>query len=330
MHHFTLHTSSSLLLQDHDVKQAWESVVPELALEHPFLMQGLLALSALHLAYLRPNEEASWTRLASEHQNRGIAAIQPMISKLTSYSGENVHALFAATIMLTISSMVDTKFASLEQAKAPVGISKIISPILHIRGITQVCDLSSIMIQAGPLASMFFTSVEHKTLHVSNPSGFTTASFLEHWAKTFSKRPCNSFTQTQFHRLKTVLRKEEMQQDVYGPLNEALSSLEMLYAEVNYTASLEKPNWYPGLVWKWPAMLSQQFAVLLQANHPAALIIFAHFAILSVIFAEWYLSGWPKRALASISAVLSEPWSGLLDWAMKESESRLEGICGTE
>jgi hypothetical protein len=89
MHHYTKYTAASLM-DNKEMTRQWEVIIPEVALLHPFLMEGLLALSALHLTSLRPKERATWTPLALNHQNIALASFRSTIPELNE---ENCHAL---------------------------------------------------------------------------------------------------------------------------------------------------------------------------------------------------------------------------------------------
>jgi len=328
MHHFTANTSSSLVLGDRAVDKVWLSVVPDLALEYPFLTRGLLALSALHLAYLRPQEEARWTHIAFENQNKAIAAIQPIISDLSAQSRDCLYALFATLCTLTFSSLVVTKFATLRQTDGPVPVSDIISPALHTRGIAKISDVAGNFIQTGPLAPLIVMSTDDRS-----PESFTAritltvATYIAEWRTIFSVAPRMSAAAKQLAHLRDVFRREYHTGNILNAIEESISTLEVLYAEVDSWLQRESHVWYPGLAWKWPVLLPQEYVTLLQANHPAALVVYAHFAILSLLFDEWYLVGYSERALASISAVLEEPWKALLEWPEEQMRGGLRDIC---
>ncbi|TKA26840.1 hypothetical protein B0A50_04286 [Salinomyces thailandicus] len=56
MHHYSTHVAhTSLGVREH-IMYLWRDVIPQEALRHPFLLHGLLAMSAMSLAYLRPDE----------------------------------------------------------------------------------------------------------------------------------------------------------------------------------------------------------------------------------------------------------------------------------
>jgi hypothetical protein len=122
--------------------------------------------------------------------------------------------------------------------------------------------------------------------------------------------------------------KHDLQDAVQVCMLEALQALETVYAEIEYLVQHEAETWYPGLVWKWPATLSQQYVAHLQANDPAALVLSAHFAVLSTLFDEWWLSVWPRRAFLSISDALPASWRELIRWPEDQLQDELRSLRG--
>jgi hypothetical protein len=214
---------------------------------------------------------------------------------------EDIHAIFAVGVMLSMSSMAVTKFPT----ELPI-ITDIISPVMHIRGVRQVCGTFGQMIASGPLALLFRTGMD----------GCSQIAALQ--------VPISR----QLNILKARL-KHDLQDAVQIGMLEALPALETIYTEIEYLVQHKAETWYPGLVWKWPATLSQQYVAHLQANDPAALVLFAHFAILCALFDEWWLPGWPKRALLSISDALPASWRKLIRWPEDQIQDELRNLQGT-
>ena len=56
MHHYSNNVAKAHHGRGERVLHLWSEHIPAEAVKHPFLMHGLLALSALHVAFLRPSE----------------------------------------------------------------------------------------------------------------------------------------------------------------------------------------------------------------------------------------------------------------------------------
>jgi hypothetical protein len=107
MHHYTLYTSKTLARRPH-MQETWQVVIPEIAYSYEFLMHGILGLSALHLAYLKPKRYDNYLAGAGFHMSLGLRLYRKV---LLSPSSDNCYALFSfsSLIMLYIyASLTDS------------------------------------------------------------------------------------------------------------------------------------------------------------------------------------------------------------------------------
>lgn len=89
MHHYTTSTHATLS-SDPDVRSLWRGPVVTLALACPYLMRSLLALSALHLAYHRPDERDRYVRVAMEYHQLAVQQAAPLVSNLSRAEAEHL------------------------------------------------------------------------------------------------------------------------------------------------------------------------------------------------------------------------------------------------
>ncbi|KAI2999396.1 hypothetical protein CBS147346_7699 [Aspergillus niger] len=77
-------------------------------------------------------------------------------------------------------------------------------------------------------------------------------------------------------------------------------------------------NPVPSIMMRWPAVVSVKYLDLLQANHPKALVVLAHYGVALELMAEnWWLDGW-GAFLVNIALHRSGPDYGPeLVWARK-------------
>lgn len=72
--------------------ELWQFTVPQLAVQFPFLMHGMLALSALHLAKLRPERRRKLITKATTNESQALPSYR---STVKNPNQENIHAIFA-------------------------------------------------------------------------------------------------------------------------------------------------------------------------------------------------------------------------------------------
>lgn len=284
MHHYSVYTSSELsttnlqpLLQ-HDVfKQA---------AKHPFLMHGLLAISALHLADKEPASAAEYLPLSIHHQNLAISSFR---SALVAISEENCHAVFAQASVISMSSMFLACVRSRVDPHYEPSVDEFIEPYILTRGIGDVVATARDWIIKGPLAVMLdghvLPNVEHTTIPYA--------------------------VQSHFDNIRDKFRNSFQDEEELSALLDALASLEYICKELATGMKGSEDN--PGLVWKWPFATSHSYTSRLRMHHPGALVLFAHFATLSRKYnSNWFHRGWSDLAVTTISNALSPEWRAFI------------------
>jgi len=99
MHHFTTHTWLTLAT-DENTRQMWHAIVPQLAYQHEFLMHALLACTALHMAYLNPDQHSELTIKARTHQDHAMPLFRAAIPSVESETCDAV-LIFARLVAIT-------------------------------------------------------------------------------------------------------------------------------------------------------------------------------------------------------------------------------------
>ena len=77
----------------------WQHAVPQLAFSHSFLLDGLLAISALHLSSLDPTRKEALRAYATQRQDTALSLFRVALSHIDT---ENCHACLAYSGLLGI------------------------------------------------------------------------------------------------------------------------------------------------------------------------------------------------------------------------------------
>lgn len=95
------YTTSSYASLAHNPSDAevWRKLVPEEAAFHDFLMDGLLAFSALHFASEHPNLQWQYCEIAIRYQDSGLQKYKYAMERITS---DNSGALFAFSMIINV------------------------------------------------------------------------------------------------------------------------------------------------------------------------------------------------------------------------------------
>lgn len=114
MHHYTWNTSQTIS-DDPTVKEKWQTHVPRHALQFGPLMDGIFAISALHLAYLETTGTTPYTSTASNfpsighrklvevariYKARALESYIPIMTQENGVSQENCQGIFVFSILL--------------------------------------------------------------------------------------------------------------------------------------------------------------------------------------------------------------------------------------
>lgn len=286
-HHYTQYTALSLMKKP-EVQELFQIKLPREASKFPCLMHGLMALSALHLAHRLPSEKGTWIPIAFRHQGRALAGLR---SSLQSLDEHNCHALYALSCIVFVTSLPMSSGAEILRPKDSNPTDHLIEPLLLIQGILNVAAAGAHWITKGMMAPIF-SSYE---IDVSTDMVLPVA------------------IESQFLLISGLIEDEVADCDAKASLLVALNALELVYREVLHTDSSGYLN--PGLIWKWPNCVGPGYITLLRDSESSALVIYAHFAILSdALHNEWYFEGWAERVVSGISKIVESRWRTGMEW----------------
>ncbi|PKX90772.1 uncharacterized protein P174DRAFT_462939 [Aspergillus novofumigatus IBT 16806] len=98
MHHYLTKTYHTLHQGKIDATH-FQTVIPEMATSHPFLLDSLLALTALHLAFLNPDDKRPWMEAALKYQSQACSVFSRV---LVDISPENCGPAFLCAVFILL------------------------------------------------------------------------------------------------------------------------------------------------------------------------------------------------------------------------------------
>ncbi|KAH8788469.1 hypothetical protein F5883DRAFT_532132 [Diaporthe sp. PMI_573] len=289
MHHYTS-TSYLTICCSPSVQKVFQSDIPKEPFAHPFLLHQILALSAYHLAYLQPDHRHPFLTDAAKHQNN---AINLMRVALTDTNSSNCHALFASSALLTLGAFATyPSQEKYDETFAPVdSLLDIFTLTVGMRTIFRTSDVD---LRKGPLGNIFVRGPgddSRRTVETKLQPLFDQLSYLN----CMIAESCIPETRI---------------------VHEATLSLIDCIVKVSSANVLTVPAEFRA-VFLWPGMMSGKYLSMLRKQHPAALVVLAHFCVV-MRMAEpfsWFLEGWAKALMTAIFEQVSEGlWSRLLEW----------------
>ena len=284
MYHYTTQTYQTLAnVADH--KELWRTEIPKEAFAHPFLMHGLLALAALHIADSSPEEarRRKYTELATMHQNMALAEFRPQLSNITP---SNCHAVFAFSSLIAALAFAFSRSTASPRTGEPV--AEVLQDFFLFRGVEGVLAAHWDTIQSGKLGTL--------VLRPRDPVYF----------QPLSRDIINALDYLHDCNGKDVTHISEDEKDAY---NHAIRELRISFQRS--PASLEN-------VFRWPIVLPESYLVHLKNRKPMAMVILAHYCvILEGLDSYWWSAGWAGHLFEAIYRSLDDNWRPMLQWPMQ-------------
>lgn len=276
------------------VVHLWRDHIPQQAIRHPFLMHGLLAYAALHLAYLRPDNAHKYLQLSDKHQAIAVQKYRSMLC-LPSVDPEVADALFALSATLSFSPMA--RSCALTETTT-MDMDTVTEMFILTRGIVNVINLTREHIKQSPMMEMLRTrdyiGVVHLPLCVSS----------------------------QFDAIRHMLASYGLDQDALEHCQYALQKLEEVYKNISYFSPTH--NMEIGDITRWQVIVSMGYVRLIQARIPPALVILAHYAAaITSVRTAWYTQNWAEYALRGISAALDSSMQHWIEWPVQQARERM-------
>lgn len=118
MHHYTLHTCKTFTFTAPETEHIWQVVVPELAYHgHPYLVDAILAVAALHLRSKNPADK----ELVQASHNYMGSSLREYSSALTQgINSSNAEALFLTSTLIAFQSTATRTFIK-DEVSATMG-----------------------------------------------------------------------------------------------------------------------------------------------------------------------------------------------------------------
>lgn len=284
LHHWT--TTCAMSLHPNPAKRSafWKEEFVELGFEHPFLLRGFLALSAVHQASLLPTKDRQDLLLqADSHISRALDTYRKNL--------ETPKLELALPMFLLSSVLLTYNFGSalLEQPEDP--ISALHHCFMLLQGIKVV-----VMPHWDQLKD---TVIFEQMTDLSNQEDLRALDEL-----AGDDRPQEILRLNEL----TELLLDSQDKEVCA---KAIDSLHNIYVRFRH---LPPDRDEYSLLFVWSAQLSSHFLDLLAAHNPVTCIITTHFvALLAQSREVWWVSKWPRWILAA-SELLLAATPDLLQW----------------
>lgn len=315
LHHWT--TILYRILAVDRKRSVWRVDMPRMGLAHPFLLSGILAISALHLSTIHPQRKHELQNYAVAQE---FAALPPFRQSMSNPTSETIHAIFAFA-----GSVVYYTLASSQSNRCTLPGRNSDNPhwFQMMRGLLAFLANNWHEIEKGPFGPLLdagdpgpiYSSYNpddpqlaklEKLLKVPPSSSDESSLPLASPHPRFTPSPSSSLSSTREEQNLTTCR-------------EALEELRRVSAlPYSPTRTLCTKT----SVHMWPGSVNQDFVELIYEKDERALVIVAHYCVLLKKMDHiWYLTGLGQGLLENIWQELSEEWRPWIQWAFEQPVS---------
>ncbi|KAF2683849.1 hypothetical protein K458DRAFT_304266 [Lentithecium fluviatile CBS 122367] len=289
LHHFTTITAETLAYEP-DAADVFSSYFVKVAFDNPYLLQALLALSALHLSRLEPHLRTEYVLQAEKHHHAALTQFMMEVSDINESNFQPVLA-FSSTLFpysWAISAEAGCDFDhAFESILSSVILTRRVRPMVSDPGL--------------------FNAMKESELGRIIPSDV----HLVDWQ---NPEPPAETELVQLRKFSEVIH-HVYPPDIIDAYKEAIHFLEQLFSRT--AASLEPPS--DAVLKQWVHHVQPRFIELLSEKQPGALIIFAHYGvILGRSRHYWYFEGVDELILRVAERFVPTEWASWLDWPKEE------------
>ncbi|KAL6818854.1 hypothetical protein GGI42DRAFT_14396 [Trichoderma sp. SZMC 28013] len=297
LHHWTWSTSQSVA-DFPDVSRYWQTVFPQIAFEHTFVMHAILSLAALHQAYLYPERRKQLAMEAMRYHNQAIHGFQRGIEHR---NDGNSDALFAWSslniiyVFATYGQLYDDVELDMTSAARK---SRILGAewLPMVRGVEAILHPVYQRVRLGPLSSLLSTGnwdhLDPDSEHVPDDKRFRNLSNI--WA--------DSGDHEIYDKALFLLRKALAYMKQFETMNTETAET------LTYNRRLSGP-----LVW----MLTTpgEYFQRLHQRQPHAMLLFAYFGVvIHSLNGYWFFEGWGRNIVQVVDELLGEYWKPWTEW----------------
>lgn len=278
--HYQQSTYRTIATQrDGDDFLLWKHTVLELGHRQPFLMLALFSVTALHMAHLLPTRRKELTIQANAYQDQAMPVFRDAIARPDS---ENCHAILIFSHLLVINI-----FTSEQQDDNLLLVTSSTDDTVPLwlyvmrNSCTILCSLWNV-VEEGPCYNLALAWDAPFQVIEAREKSFTDSLA----AIATIDAPWSDAVRETYHEAATELA---------------------LAVECSESNPDVFTTWDALRI--WPMRISESFVGLLKDEHPAALILLAHYTILlRRIESQWYFQDQAKRLLGAVKRKLDPRW----------------------
>jgi hypothetical protein len=301
LHHWTISTSHDIY-KNSALSVTFQVTIPQIAFKYPFVMQALLGLAALHIAYLEPQERLRHAAEASRYHSQSLQGFNEALKSshaeiadaLFSWSSMNLLYVFGVSGRLGRGLWDESEWGSRKDRLLGLGW------IPMLRGVQTMLIPSFHSLREGPLRELLtvgnFEELDlEKEPHPDDQYFCQTREVWKDYADAQS-----------YEDTLQVLRRCRMFMEQFSSM-ESESPGESIFNRSWQGAFLFVP------------FAPESYFTLLQQRQPPALILYAFYGALLHRFTNdsWFMEGWGYDIVEVVADLLGSYWKEWITWPLQ-------------
>lgn len=286
-HHW--HTATAVSLTENQASsEVLRTQVPKEGLSHPFVMHGILGLSALHLSrQCSGPRRQTYTDIALRHHSHALSLFVPLLSDVTS---QNCQSLFACSFLISGFS-----FASqgLKTEPSSMNMGEVMEVFRLVRGTASIVERARPWIEGGDMRPLLKFA-------------------------TCERRPSRSRHVYEVHsRLESLINQQAGADHSFDPPSSLRAVLDRSNRHLLDLCDSSMTSNNEATFLAWPAIIDLEYLDLMQQLEPCSLVTLAHYgAVLHILTSAWWMEGWGKFLVNIAAAHLDDSVRSVIDWPL--------------
>ncbi|KAJ5584881.1 uncharacterized protein N7459_004681 [Penicillium hispanicum] len=271
-----------LFARSEETRKVWEILVLEEALRNPFLMHGVLAISALHVSHLcRDGRQADWIDVAIAHKSTALSLFSDRLHCIDESNAKAMMSFASIAVVFSFASVLNSHSPS----DGP-SLGALTEVFILSRGVQAVVNEAAEFLQQSNFAPLF---------DISSPVGAVPDDVLVEFDRLQELN--NQFTLT------SAGHKQESYCRAITCLRELAA---FTYAEPTSLTCVAG----------WAIRASTDFLDDLRECKPLALVLLAHYCVfLCMAKDNWCVGSWGRTVFDEIVQLLDPSWQHHIQWA---------------
>lgn len=276
----------------------WQNTATDVALQYPFVMQEMMSVAALHIAYLSPSEKPLYLRIANDHHNESLQGFNIAVSQC-SHDTQHGSSLFL-WMLLNIFYVFATLGRFGRRSDMSVGdhtdcvLGTVWIPL--IRGISSVTQIIRPVVEGNAFKAV---------VNIGNWRTLDPTKYMGDEARHFD--------------LLADVWENSNDKEIYDNALDVLRRCRAFITQFETNEGELAGGWEIGNKTSGPFLFifigQEEYFELLQQRQPAALVLFSFFgALLQSLDDCWAMQGWGKDIVSVIDGLLGSYWRPWTAW----------------